>query len=62
VWRRPEGDRYFFILLDEVTRQIQVGIIHPNRLPARVSGLLPSLPGSLARASIDALLELRLPE
>jgi hypothetical protein len=62
VWRRPEGDRYFFILLDEVTRQIQVGIIHPDRLPARVSGLLPSLPGSLARASIDALLELRLPE
>jgi len=62
VWRRPRGDRYFFILLDETTRQIQVGIIHPDKLPERAAGLLPSLPGSVARSDIDALLELRLPE
>jgi len=62
VWRRPEGDRYFFILLDEVTRQIQVGIVHPERLPQAAAGLLPRLPGAITRSTIDALLELRLPE
>lgn len=62
VWRRPQGDRYFFILLDETTRQIQVGIIHPDQVPAKAAGVLPNLPGTLPRADIDALLGLRLPE
>jgi hypothetical protein len=62
VWRRPQGDRYFFILLDELTRQIQVGIVHPERLPEAAAGVLPRLPGSIARSTIDALLELRLPQ
>ena len=62
VWRRPQGDRYFFILLDEQTRQIQVGIVHPDQVPAKAAGVLPKFPGTLARTDIDSLLELRLPE
>jgi len=62
VWKRPAGDRFFFILLDELTRTIQVGIIHPDNLPAAASELLPNLPGSLARSSVDAMVALRLPD
>jgi len=61
VWRRPDGDRYFFILLDQVTRAIQVGIVHPANIPAATSALLPNLPASLSRPSLDALVALRLP-
>ena len=61
VWRRPDGDRFFFILLDEAERMIQVGIIHPARVPAAANGLLPSLPKLLPRADVDGLLALRLP-
>jgi hypothetical protein len=61
VWRRPDGDRYFFILLDERQRAIQVGVIHPGAIPAPAAALLPELPGSLPRSAIDALLALRLP-
>jgi hypothetical protein len=61
VWRRPEGDRYFFILLDQAERTIQVGVIHPGRIPASVSGVLPALPGGIERSEIDAFLGLRLP-
>ncbi len=62
VWRRPEGDRYFFILLDETTRTIQVGMIHPANIPSAASPVLPMLPGTLTRSAIDALIGLRLPE
>lgn len=62
VWRRPQGDRYFFILLDESTRSIQVGIIHPEALPSAVTSWLPDLPGAILRSDIDALASLRLPE
>ena len=61
VWRRPDGDRYFFILLDEAERMIQVGIVHPAKIPASIAGILPNLPGTLARDDIDGVLELRLP-
>jgi len=61
VWRRPDGDRYFFILLDQAERMIQVGVIHPGRVPATVSGVLPNLPKTLPRSAVDALLALRLP-
>ena len=33
VGRRPEGDRYLFVLLDAPTRAIQVGMIHPEMPP-----------------------------
>jgi hypothetical protein len=61
VWRRPDGDRYFFILLDERERQIQVGVIHPSAIPESASALLPEMPGTLPRSAVDALLALRLP-
>jgi hypothetical protein len=62
VWRRPEGDRYFFIALDEAERMIQVGMIHPANIPSAASALLPELPGTVARAGIEDILHLRLPE
>jgi hypothetical protein len=62
VWRRPRGYRYFFILLDEVRRTIQVGILHPEALPSAATGVLPEFSASVDRDVIDALLDLRLPE
>ncbi|HET9953176.1 MAG TPA: DUF2403 domain-containing lipoprotein [Polyangiaceae bacterium] len=61
VWRRPEGDRYFFILLDQVTRTIQVGMVHPKAIPAALGAWLPELPNRVNRSDIDALAKLRLP-
>ncbi|GEM_PF-798329 len=62
VWKRPNGDRYFFILLDETTRTIQVGVVHPENLPSAFGELLPELPASIGRSTIDALTAVRLPE
>ena len=62
VWRRPDGDRYFFILLDQLTRSIQIGVIHPEMIPEAAAPLLPELPGGIEREAIDALIEIRLPE
>jgi hypothetical protein len=61
VWRRPEGDRYFVIALDEAARIIQVAIVHPGNIPGAASALLPTLPDSLARAGVQAILDMRLP-
>lgn len=61
VWRRPVGDRYFVVLLDEQTRTIQVALVHPANVPAAAAPLLPELPASLARSAIDGLVGLRLP-
>lgn len=61
VWRRPNGDRYFFILLDEDTRTIQVGIVHPESLPSETAPLFPEFPSRLGRAAIDAMIAMRLP-
>lgn len=62
AWRRPDGDRYFFILLDQDTRTIQVGVVHPANIPSALSPLLPELPSALNRADIDAIVRLRLPQ
>lgn len=62
VWIRPTGDRYFFILLDEARRQIQVGVLHPDNLPKAASSLLPQFPTQVSRNVIDAMLDLRLPD
>lgn len=60
--RRPtDGYRYVLVLLDVSTRQMQLALIHPSRIPPAAAGLLPALPRSLGRATIDALLALRLP-
>jgi hypothetical protein len=61
VWRRPRGDRYFFILLDEVSRSIVVGMIHPQAIPEEMGLLLPRLPKMLQREMIDTIAGLRLP-
>jgi hypothetical protein len=61
VWRRPDGDRYFFILLDAQQRQIQVGVIHPGNIPSGAAAVLPDFPGAVPRAGIDAMLAMRLP-
>jgi len=52
---------YVLVLFDVNTRQVQMAVIHPSKLPAATAGLLPTLPRSLGRATIDALLALRLP-
>ncbi|WP_437278681.1 DUF2403 domain-containing lipoprotein [Sorangium sp. So ce375] len=62
TWRRPIGDRYFMILLDEAQRTIQVAVIHPESIPSPAAEMLPGLPGRLSRGSIDAMLSMRLPE
>jgi hypothetical protein len=62
AFRRPEdGYRYFLVLFDVGTRQVQMAVIHPSKVPAAAAGLLPNLPRSLARATIDSLLAMRLP-
>jgi hypothetical protein len=61
IWKRPNGDRYFFILLDESTRTIQVGVIHPESLPAATNELLPNLPANIGRSTVDAMVAMRLP-
>jgi len=62
VWLRPQGDRYYLVLLDEVSRQIQVALVHPDRIPAAAAPVVPGLPARLDRTTVDALLTLRLPE
>ncbi|RYZ02403.1 MAG: hypothetical protein EOO73_31810 [Myxococcales bacterium] len=62
AFRRPtEGYRYVLALFDVRTRQMQLALIHPNKVPAAAAGLLPELPRSLGRATIDSLLGMRLP-
>jgi hypothetical protein len=62
AFRRPEtGYRYFVMLLDVDTRTVQLGMIHPGKIPAAAATVLPNLPSTLTRADIDALIALRLP-
>jgi hypothetical protein len=61
VWRRPRDRRFFFVLLDQTSRSIQVGIVHPQAVPSAAAALLPALPTEISRATVDALLALRLP-
>jgi hypothetical protein len=61
MWRRPQGDRYFVVLLDEVSRTVQVAVLHPERAGLELPGLLPELPRSLSRQDIQRVLALRLP-
>ena len=61
VWRRPDGDRYFLIALDEAQREIQVAIIHPANIPAAAAAVLPEMPGAVDRAGIQSILDMRLP-
>ena len=59
---RPDlGFRYFVILLDEGSRTVQIGLVHPSNIPASVASLLPNFPLEIPRATVDAVLGLRLP-
>jgi hypothetical protein len=61
--RRPEaGYRYFIVLLDVGSRTVQLGIVHPTKVPPSLGALLPSLPGSIPQAAVDAVRALRLPK
>jgi len=60
--RPDQGFRYFVILLDETSRTVQIGLVHPSKIPASVAGVLPNFPETIPRASVDALLALRLPK
>ena len=62
AFRRPStGYRYFVVLLDAPARTVQMGIIHPDRIPAAAATLLPSLPSEIGQTTIDGVLQLRLP-
>jgi hypothetical protein len=62
AFRRPEsGYRYFLILLDVASRTVQLGIVHPDRVPGALTPILPALPPSFPAATESALLGLRLP-
>lgn len=59
---RPDnGYRYFVILLDEMTRTVQIALVHPSKVPASINTLLPNFPEAVPRATVDAILNLRLP-
>ncbi len=60
--RRPTtGYRYFVLLLDVRTRTVQYAIIHPGKVPAPLSALLPALPNQVPQSAIDSVIALRLP-
>ena len=62
AFRRPSaGYRYFLVLLDVGTRSVQLGVVHPQSIPAAAAALLPNLPLRIDRAAVDAVLDLRLP-
>ena len=62
AFRRPAaGYRFFVMLLDVKTRQVQLALIHPANVPATVTAVLPGLPVQIQRATVDNMLALRLP-
>jgi Glycine-rich protein domain (DUF2403)/Putative TOS1-like glycosyl hydrolase (DUF2401) len=63
AFRRPEsGYRYFVIAMDVASRTVQLGMVHPEKIPASISGLLPDLPAVIPQAQVNAVLGLRLPK
>jgi hypothetical protein len=62
AFRRPEnGYRFFVMLFDIKTRQVQLALIHPGSVPATVQAILPGLPAQVNRTAVDNILSLRLP-
>jgi hypothetical protein len=62
VWRRARDDRYYFFLLDEASRTVQVAIVHPKNVPEAARGIVPALPNTVSRSAISSLVNLRLPQ
>lgn len=61
AWRRARDDRWYLFLLDELSRTVQVAVIHPGRVPAAMNGILPTLPNTVPRSVIESFARLRLP-
>jgi hypothetical protein len=59
--RQANGYRYMIILLDVASRTVQLGLVHPQSIPASIADLLPNLPPQLPQTTIDNVLALRLP-
>jgi hypothetical protein len=60
---RPDaGYRYFVTLLDVQTRTVQIALIHPGAIPSSIAALLPNIPEIIDRATVVAVVGLRLPE
>jgi hypothetical protein len=63
AFRRPAaGYRYFLIMMDVDTRTVQLGIVHPQKIPVSITSLLPNMPTTIPRATVDAVIALRLPK
>ncbi len=62
AWRRAQDDRYYLFLLDEMSRTVQVAVIHPAQLPPAAKAIVPALPNTVPRAVIDGFANLRLPQ
>jgi Glycine-rich protein domain (DUF2403)/Putative TOS1-like glycosyl hydrolase (DUF2401) len=63
AFRRPlNGYRYFITLLDVDQRTIQMAIVHPNKIPPGLAGILPNFPLDIPESAIDAALAVRLPK
>jgi hypothetical protein len=62
AFRRPvSGYRYFVVLLDVPSRQVQLAIVHPGQIPSTLATLLPGLPAQVPQETVDRVLALRLP-
>jgi hypothetical protein len=62
AFRRPEnGYRYFVVLLDVPSRQVQLAIVHPAQIPSTLAALLPGLPAEVPQEAVERVLALRLP-
>jgi hypothetical protein len=61
AFRRPSSVRYFVVLFDVDTRAVQLALLAPSAIPTSVTSLLPELPEHVTRATVEAVLQLRLP-
>jgi len=62
AFRRPDnGYRYFLVLMAVDMRTVQLAIIHPEAIPAGIGALLPDLPATVSRETVDQVAALRLP-
>ncbi|MDI1442512.1 DUF2403 domain-containing lipoprotein [Polyangium sp. 6x1] len=62
AWRRAQDDRYYLFLLDELSRTVQVAVIHPGKIPEAAQAIVPALPNTVLRTAIDGFASLRLPQ
>jgi len=62
AFRRPAaGYRYFVVLMNASARTVQMAMVSPSNVPASLAGFLPALPAAVPQATVDAVMQLRLP-